>query len=358
MTKSFVITGPNQVTADWLTTVLTRSGALQNGAVAHFEATGGGGHWSSNAQLQLTYTDDATGSRPTALFLKMCEGAGFIGQSEVDYYTRDYIGLADAPLVPCYDAQYAPATGRYHILMDDLSATHGPTWEVPPTLAHGFALAAALASLHAYRWTPEQRAEIGAAMHDVAHVERYVDVARAGLEPMLDDVRGDIDPLWETRLHAIFAQHPRQMIERMQNPVGFTVIHGDVNRGNILAPISGQGKVYIVDRQPFDWSLLVWLAVHDLTYMMVTYWPTESRRELEMAVLQEYHRQLMLRGVHDYSWEQLLADYRLCVIQGFYVPTEWCGSEKTLHEMKWVWWRELRYTMAAFDDWHGEELLG
>ena len=351
-----VMTDAGQVTAAWLTEALRRSGALTAGAVAAVEVKAEESTWSSSVRLRPTYTPDVAGRLPTALFLKLCNGAGFIGQSEVDYYTRDYVGLTDAPLVTCYDAQYDPASGAYHILLDDLSPTHQATWDVTPTLAYGQALARGLARLHAYRWTPEQRAAIGAAMPDAAKLGRYVEVARAGLEPMLADVAGDIEPRWATLWRDVFDWHPPRMVERARNPAGFTVVHGDANPGNILAPIQGEAQIYLVDRQPFDWSLTVWLGASDLTYMMVTYWETEVRRALEMDVLREYHEELGRRGVSDYTWDELLADYRLCVAQAIYVPTEWCSTEQGRREMKWVWWRELQRAMAAFDDWRCYQL--
>ena len=73
-------------------------------------------------------------------------------------------------------------------------------------------------------------------------------------------------------------------------------------------------------------------------------------------MLREYHAELGRRGVTDYPWDALLADYRLCVAQAIYVPTEWCSTEHGLREMKWVWWRELQRAMAAFDDWRCQEL--
>src|SRR5690606_38208383 len=81
-----------QVTPEWLTTVLTRSGALNRGSVTAFETNAGQGNWSRNAVLQLRYSDDAQGERPSSLFLKMVntdtgDGETF-GPSEVHYYTR------------------------------------------------------------------------------------------------------------------------------------------------------------------------------------------------------------------------------------------------------------------------------
>ena len=48
------------------------------------------------------------------------------------------------------------------------------------------------------------------------------------------------------------------------DPNGFTIVHGDINPGNILYPVD-PGKVYFLDRQPFPWSLTTWLGVSDLS---------------------------------------------------------------------------------------------
>ena len=59
----------------------------------------------------MSYTAEAQGELPRALFLKMVDtdlGDGeFFGPSEVDYYTRDYVDVAGAPLLRCYDARYS-----------------------------------------------------------------------------------------------------------------------------------------------------------------------------------------------------------------------------------------------------------
>ena len=83
-----VITRLEQVTPQWLTVVLSRSGALTRGAVASFELDEGCGNWSSNARLVVNYTAEAQGGRPQRLFLKMVDtdlgDDEFFGPSEVD----------------------------------------------------------------------------------------------------------------------------------------------------------------------------------------------------------------------------------------------------------------------------------
>lgn len=83
---------------------------------------------------------------------------------------------------------------------------------------------------------------------------------------------------------------------------------------------------------------------------MVQYWDTRSRRESEMPILKEYHRQLIVNGVIGYSWDQLLADYKLCVAQGVYTVTEWCIKPEDRERMRWLWWLELERTLDAFFD--------
>ena len=105
-----VMTGINQVTAEWLTSALVSSGALTRGAVVAFDVDVGQGNWSTSGTLHLRYSPGRAGRAPARLFLKMVDtdlGDGeFFGPSEVIYYTRDYVDVPDAPLLRCYDGQF------------------------------------------------------------------------------------------------------------------------------------------------------------------------------------------------------------------------------------------------------------
>ena len=167
---------------------------------------------------------------------------------------------------------------------------------------------------------------------------------------MLESAAGEIDESWRDTLEEIFEMHPPRMLERTKRREGFTLVHGDVNPGNILSPIQGHRPVYLIDRQPFDWSLTTWLGVSDVAYMMVHWWETERRRKLEIPVLKAYHTSLLRSGVTGYGWGELLGDYRLCAIQSLYVATEWCVAEEDRAKMKWVWLPQLKKAMAAYFD--------
>lgn len=316
----------DQVSDTWLTRVLTNSAALLNGSVASFEIIAGQGNWSNNAAIEVNYSDNAQGSMPRRLFLKMVstnfEGGSF-DSSEVDYYTRDYVGVITAPLVTCFSAVFSEEFHRYHLLLEDLSETHCEAALKSPTLAYGLALSEGLAVLHAHRWGVEQFSKVGAHLPAARQIHRFVEISRAGAESLLRCLPSPMEPGRLAAIHSIFAKLPAAMLNRLKDERGFTLVHGDTGQKNILVPRVGDRPVYIIDRQPFDWALTTWLGVYDLAYAMVLDWDVETRRQLDIAVLRHYHDSLIENGVSDYCWEQLYADYQLCVGMCVFVATEY-----------------------------------
>lgn len=350
-----VITSIDQITVEWLTSVLAQSGALTHGTVTAYELGTGQGNWSSNANLVVHYSPDAQGALPLRLFLKLVDtnvdedDDESFSDSEVIYYTRDYVDLQNAPLLRCYSAAYSAAEKRYHILLDDVAETHMEAAEKAPTLAYGRALAEGLAALHARWWGAERLAEADAPIHSAEHIQRFVDIAQPGVGHILGRFSDDLKTDWPATMQALYAQHPQAIIERTQDANGFTLIHGDVGHNNILVPRDGERPIYIIDRQPFNWSLTTWLGVYDLAYAIVLDWEAETRRQYEISILKHYHEHLIKNGVVNYSWTQLFDDYRLCVAMGVYIATEYCRgrvNERWIH----VWLPMLQRSLIACDD--------
>lgn len=347
-----VITHMDQVTPMWLTSVLANSGALTKGGVASFDTTAGRGNWSTNVILSLRYTPGSLGALPRRLFLKMVnanmEGESF-DSSEVTYYTRDYTGVAEAPLVRCYDAAFSQKLRRYHLLLDDVSETHIEAADKAPTLEYGLALAEGLAVMHARWWGASRFSEAGAAMHTAQHIQRFVGKSEPGAAHILKRFTAGLEPHWPDAIRTLFARHPPAIIARTLDDNGFTLVHGDVGHHNILVPRSGDRPVYIIDRQPFEWSLTTWLGVFDLVYAMVLDWEVDTRRQMEIPVLKRYHDQLIRHGVNGYSWDQLVDDYRLCAPMSVYVASEYFSADV---QEKWLSTTllMLRRSLTACDD--------
>ena len=354
-----VITSLDQVSAAWLTAVLTRSGALAHGSVAAFEVDSGSGNWSTNARLQVRYAAGSAGSLPHSLFLKMVDigdpdAVESFGGSEVDYYTRDYVGVAGVPLVRAYDAAFSAKKKRYHLLLDDLTGTHLEASQKTPTLAYGLALAEGLAAMHAHWWGAERLAETGAKMPGAKmpgakHIRRFVDIAEPGCGHIINEFAAELKPQWPNLMRDLFANHPQAIIERAKDANGFTLIHGDAGHNNILVPREGDRPIYLIDRQPFNWSLTTWLGVYDLAYAMVLDWYVEVRRRLELPVLRHYHEELVRHGVSGYSWEQLYEDYRLTAAMGVYVAAEYNRGGINKKRIS-AWLPMLQRALTACDD--------
>jgi hypothetical protein len=359
MTIHTVITNLDQITVEWLTVVLKESNALTHGSVTSFELGEGQGNWSENGHLTVAYCDEARGSLPQHLFLKMVDadlGDGeFFSDSEVKFYTRDYVNVPTAPLLRCYSGVYSAENHRYHLLFDDVSATHVEAAEKEPTLEYGMALAEGLATLHAHWWGEARLAKADTPMHDADFIQRFVDIAEPGVGHILGRHSADLKPHWPDLLHELYARHSRAMISRTQDLNGFTLIHGDVGHNNILVPKEGNRPIYIIDRQPFNWSLTTWLGVYDLAYAIVLDWDVDMRRQYEIPILKRYHAHLVANGVTDYAWERLYNDYRVCVPMGVYIATEYCRG--SVNE-RWIntWLPMLQRSLTACDDLNCSEL--
>lgn len=301
-----VVRSVSDVSESWLSDVLGET-------VIQVRVNFGQSNWAQ----QLTLKADLDNGTTRSLRLKICLGETF-GPSEVEYYTRDYVDLIDAPLVRCFDAKYEPSVG-YHILLEDLEATHRDRRDAPPTLAYGKAVAEALGRMHRHHW--QSRDVPGGEA-----IDRYFDTIRTGLAPM---ECASAKPLRDR-----FERHEQTFRLRWGNPRGMSLLHGDLNSTNVLTPRDAEYPVYFLDRQPFDWSLTYGVAVSDLAYFMILWWPEQAQRDCGVSVLRHWYDAL---EKSDYTWQDAKADWRLSVEQCLNVPMEWCSNEKTLVDMRWLW---------------------
>lgn len=344
------ITHVRDVSADWLTRALRESGRLRSGEVASVKVEPNKSVNATGARLTLVYDGTAASDLPSTLFLKVCAELTPFGDSEVAYYTTISSDMDDPPIPICYHAAYSQGTGSYHLLLQDLTGTHVPARSIPLTFDRATKTVDAMAQLHAHWWDDERLAGPVGSYPDAHVIDRYVGSAEPGLTPMLDAVGTAIPHEAHDLIRRIFGEHRGLLVRRAKETRDLTCIHGDPNPGNILSPLDVGGRAYLIDRQLFPWSLSVWTGVSDLAYMMVHWWDTPVRRQLEAPLLKRYHEQLEHRSVRDYPLTKVWSDYRLAAMQSLYVAAGWCVDEEERRANRWVWWPQLQKTLAACDD--------
>lgn len=346
-----------ELNAEWLTNTLSEAGVLEHGHVISVKAKRTTHQSSLNYFLNVKYSADTQVTAPKTLFLKLSRPERLpLTAAEVEYYTKI---LAQTPykITPtCYAAEFNSEIGAYHILMEDVSKTHSSLpYQVPPSSEQAIQMGKTLARLHAYWWEKPTLNTVSD-LPSEAVIQRYVQKCLPGLSTMFDFLGDRLTPQQKRLIENLTEQWPHWMIARtQQRPNHLTLIHGDAHNANFLLPKS-DGETYLIDRQPFDWSLTCWLGVSDLTYMMVHWWYPSYRQRVEESVLRAYHAELLLRGVENYHWEQLWDDYRLCAIQSLYVPLAWCALESA-EKMASAWYPLLMYTLDAIEQLHSNDVL-
>lgn len=339
-----LITHPNQVTPDWLTDVLQRSGVLDAGSVVDIQFADDSfshGGESASGSFAVTYSQSVSKTVPHYFFLKMGNR-----QPEVDFYNHIAPTLTSMPILRCFDAVYE--NGRSHLLFENLAATHGALEDgLPPTVAMTKRLIDIIVPLHVKFWeNPKLMGEYQPYLDDVPgfilgqaqqHFGRFVDVMSDRLPP-------NFRRIYEKLLAAM----PLPKWQERLKDNRMTLVHGDPHPYNFLFPRSGSGDIYLL-----DWA--VWhrqLGTFDVFYMMDG---RPGRRELvEEPLVRYYHDQLLAHGVMGYDWQQCWHDYKLAVISFLPFNIFWFAHNTPPD----VWYNGLYDSVNTFIALGCEELLG
>jgi thiamine kinase-like enzyme len=366
---------PDQLTTEWLTTLLRNAGHLPAGEVLTVTQRGSDAFNSRTSFLRLTYSADALPELPDRFVLKQngsAEWAKVAGAAEVKFYQLRAT-LPDHPpmTIPYYAAAHDATSGDSYLLLQDLSATHAPPVPrdvqllmskdgVPSKMVIG-AVVDTLAQFHAYWWQHPRLTDdlfpVGYWSHNADRFAQYLDRRRDSWQRLWgqeqDWLPAEVRTFYEQLFDHLETHWQRSLYPRFQAHENLTLIHGDAYFANFLAPkVGATGRTYLLDWQ----SPSVDLGAYDLVNLVATFWTSKQRNQLdrEMSILQRYHHGLLRHGVTNYGWEQLLADYRSGLIFWVLMPVQDGGDGAA----KRYWWPKMQCLIAAFDEWECGELLG
>jgi aminoglycoside phosphotransferase (APT) family kinase protein len=171
---------------------------------------------------------------------------------------------------------------------------------------------------------------------------------RANLPGLIDDLGEDLPVSDRMELENVFNSSLRPWL-RLVDPRALTVTHGDAHTWNFIYPRSGEGMPYIIDWQL--WHLDV--GARDLAFMMALHWDRSVREKLEFQLLHRYHDELVEAGISNYSFDDLLLDYRRCVVRNLTFPIIFWSRSFPRES----WRYRLDCALAAYRDLNGAELL-
>jgi thiamine kinase-like enzyme len=367
------IPGADQVSPAWLTAVLRQSGALQQGQVEAVEFRVTGAFNSHTSHLTVRYSDGSSPGAPTRLVLKRNTATAWsteAGAEEVKFYNLIASQPNHPPIIaPCYAAAYDEASGNSYVLLQDLSGTHrSPVTrdqqigivEGMPSAVDIESVVDTLARLHAYWWEhPVLHTDtfaVGYWSRNAERFEQYLRRRTTSWQSLLADESewfpNDLRELYERLLAHLPQYWQHHLAPRFRALKNLTLIHGDAYFANFLcSAYPATGTTYLLDWQSptFD------LGTYDLVNLCATFWTSSQRHEgqREEKILRQYHGVLQAHGVSNYSWDDLLIDYKRGLLFWLSMPVQdrYGGSRKD------YWWPKMQCLATAFREWKCEDLF-
>jgi hypothetical protein len=354
-----VITAPEQVTPEWLTSVLRQSGFLRHGKVINVQnKLTKTLILSVVSRLEVDYSADVAAPAPSKLFLKISrpdltktDSSGPNSQ-EVEFYRTIAREMDDPPFIHCYDAVYSSELGKSHLLLDDLSETHfQPESPLPPSNVYCELAVDCMAQLHAYWWEhPRLGKEIGK-LFDESELSAFTAEVEKNVVSFIDFL-GDRLSAKRRKIYDRLLSAKYKVWGRLTSAAGLTITHGDAHWWNLLYPRDTvKHRVRL-----FDWQLWhVDVGPRDLAFMVALGGYSERRAAaMEQNLMRRYYASLVELGVRNYTWDDCWNDYRWSALRNLNVPVvQWSQGRSPQ-----LWWGNLEKAMLAYEDLGCSELVG
>lgn len=304
--------------------------------------------------IRVAYSEDAPRNLPRALVVKTPSASAPAASPggelrEVDFYRRIGPAMATVPLVRCLAALDSTDDEPQVLVLENLRDTHSnPPWPLPPFRSQCESAIDTLVAVHAHWWnSPELGRSVGS-LHTEQSLTEMVQSIATHL-PAFTDALGDrLTARARDIYRRVFASSLRPWL-RLTDTRGLTLAHGDAHTWNFLFPRTGAGPALLIDWQL--WHLDA--GARDLAFMMALHWYPSRRSELEQPLLRHYHDGLVERGVGDYAFDELLLDYRRCVVRNLTIPVLFWSRGMQPEG----WWHRLECAIAAYMDLNCDEVL-
>ena len=352
-----MLPSPEQITPQWLSKRLQKSGISQTITVTKVEI---GDTFESTAAfitpLKVVYSSEPKATLHNNLIFKRYREDWFGGGLDESIFYNDFASrMPEPPTFRCYDFDFDRSARQCYFIFEDASVTH----ETEPPKEEAFTvdlynkIIDEILKLHLQWWEHPSISQpdflrasggplrmIQAATEDISkkYCTNWKDkVLPAFASKFKDEFSSEKHELvlraiegWETLYSSRFKQGNR-----------LTLLHGDLHRFNIFYPKNPSTHgLYFADWETYKRGI----GPYDLCYLLADE-TAKRRREIEMSLLRYYHNGLKDGGLTDYSWDDCVYDYRLSVIAILFPTLAW--QRLSIFESR----------LVQFNDWNCEELI-
>lgn len=312
VTTPEVLEGGAAVTADWLTGVLRRSGALgADESVTRVDHERiGTGQMGVCDRLSLVIDDGSGGRRERTLVAKFASDDSDVRSmmgptgyaAEIEFYL-DVAPRLGGNIPRCHHAAIDRTSFGFTLLLDDLAPAVAGDQCVPLSVPDAVAGVDELVELHHPYWDAPsldtERCLTHAPLGDGALQQVYQMAVPGFLERFGEALGPTRAAIYERLTTGTEAWQQRRPAHR-------TIVHGDFRADNLMFRREGDVVVSPVDFQGIRSAP----GAVDVAFFLGTSLTTEDRRAEETRLIRRWYDARTERGVSGYPWEECLADYR------------------------------------------------
>ena len=319
MNRLPVPSGLHDITPSWLTRALGSVATPEPASVTSFSAEtigAGTGFMASLFRLSLSCEHDHPNLPRTAILKLPSSDPALSGLSnrlrqnkrEVRFYQERL--AQDLLQVPhAYHSGIDPATGNTFLLLEDIADYPQGDSVLGCSLPQAHHCIAQLAKFQAAWWDHPHLDTLDWLPLKDAETRVYQDLWPSAWRSLCEKAGDHMPPGLRSLGEGLSSQLPRIKSQLSRRPL--TIIHGDYRLDNCFFPDQAGPRSPIV----FDWEFCARSrGACDIATFISESFPPHQRKAHETALLRTYHSTLVRHGVHGYSFEECLRDYRLSML--------------------------------------------
>jgi hypothetical protein len=313
---------PSDLTSDWLTRALQHGKVIGEGKVSTFESIeAGNGFYGQIVRLALTY-DPPGVDGPRTMIAKFSSANPEMRlrpetKASYEHEVRFYQEIArdsHLPVPVCYYADIDSNSGWHILLLEDLapaksgSRVKGCSQNEARIAIHN------IARFHACWWENPGLDKLSWLVEKPGTF-KPADVVyfREKLWPVFLRKAGKTLPVELMKTGQFLSEHWIRIALRIFTEKPQTLIHSDYHSENMMFGAEGEKAFYVIDWQFVKRGRGIW----DVAYFLSQSMQPEDRQAIEMNLLHDYLQILYDNGVRNYSFDDAMNDYKMCIVHRF-----------------------------------------